>query len=74
MRQTAADAGRDPEAIEVSYGNEDLVGAGAVEEAARLAELGVDRAIIPSILFLGDTAASLEAFAERVIRPVNAGS
>jgi probable F420-dependent oxidoreductase len=72
MRQTAAAAGRDPEAIEVSYGNEDLVGDGAVDEAGRLAELGVDRCIVPSVLFLGDTAAGLEAYAERVIRPVTA--
>ena len=74
MRQTAADRGRDPEAIELSYGNEDLVGAGAVDEAGRLAELGVDRAIVPSILFLGDTVASLEAYADRVIRPVTSGA
>lgn len=73
VRQTAAAAGRDPEAIEISYGNEAMVGDGAVEEAGRLAELGVDRVIVPSFLFLGDTVAALEAYAERVIRPVNAG-
>ena len=60
MRQTAAAAGRDPEAIEVSYGNEDLVGAGAGRRPAGWPRLGVDRCIVPSILFLGDTAASLE--------------
>ena len=70
VRQTAAAAGRDPEAIEISYGNEAMVGDGAVDEAGRLAELGVDRVIIPSFLFLGDTVAGLEAYAERVIRPV----
>ncbi|HEY5697145.1 MAG TPA: LLM class F420-dependent oxidoreductase [Acidimicrobiales bacterium] len=69
-RQTAAAAGRDPEAIEVSYGNEALVGPEAGEEAARLAEIGVDRCIVPSFIFLGDTEASLAAYAERVIAPL----
>ncbi len=73
VRQTAAAAGRDHEAVEISYGSADLVGDGAVDAAAALAEAGVDRAIVPSFLFLGDTAAGLEAYAERVIRPLAAG-
>jgi len=74
VRQTAAAAGRDPEAIEISYGSADLVGDGAVDAAGELAEAGVDRAIVPSFIFLGDTATSLEAYAERVIRPLAAGA
>jgi probable F420-dependent oxidoreductase len=70
VRQTAAAAGRDPEAIEITYGNEALVGPGAGEEVARLAEIGVDRCIVPSFVFLGDTEASLAAYAERVIAPL----
>jgi probable F420-dependent oxidoreductase len=69
MRQTAADNGRDPEAIEVSYGNEQLANpATAVEAAQELAALGVDRAIVPSFLFLGDTEAGLAAYGEAVIQ------
>jgi probable F420-dependent oxidoreductase len=70
VRQTAAAAGRDPEAVEITYGNEALVGPDAGEEAARLAEIGVDRCIVPSFVFLGDTEASLAAYAERVIAPL----
>ena len=70
VRQTAAAAGRDPEAVEITYGNEALAGPDAGEEAARLAEIGVDRCIVPSFLFLGDTEASLAAYAERVIKPL----
>lgn len=72
VRQTAADAGRDPADIEITYGSGDVVGAGAVEAVAELAEIGVDRCIVPSFLFLDDPAASLEAYAERVIRPAGA--
>jgi probable F420-dependent oxidoreductase len=70
VRQTAADCGRDPASIEITYGNEDLVGDAAVDTAHELAEIGVDRAIVPSFLFLGDTEAGLAAYAERVIRPL----
>jgi probable F420-dependent oxidoreductase len=70
VRQTAAAAGRDPAAIEITYGNEALVGLDAGEEVARLAEIGVDRCIVPSFVFLGDTEASLAAYAERVIAPL----
>jgi probable F420-dependent oxidoreductase len=70
VRQSAADAGRDPESIEISYGSEGLMGDGAADAAHELAELGVDRAIIPSFLFLGDTEAALAAYAERVIQPL----
>jgi probable F420-dependent oxidoreductase len=70
VRQTAADCGRDPASIEITYGNEDLVGDAALDTAHELAEIGVDRAIVPSFLFLGDTEAGLAAYAERVIRPL----
>jgi probable F420-dependent oxidoreductase len=70
MRQTAADAGRDPSAIEVSYGSEAVLGAEAVDAVGELAEQGVDRVIVPSFLFLGDTEVSLQGYAERVINAV----
>ena len=69
VRQTAADAGRDPEAIEITAGSAEVLGddpVGAVEE---LAAKGVDRCIVPSFVFLGDTANDLAAFGERAIAP-----
>lgn len=69
MRQTAADAGRDPAAITVSTGSAGVFGddpAGAVEE---LAAKGVDRVIVPTFAFFTDTADTLAAFGERVIAP-----
>ena len=71
MRQAAADADRDPEAIEVTHGSEALFGddpIGAVEEAAAH---GIDRLIVPSFLYWGDPAESLGAFGEGVISKVN---
>ena len=41
------------------------MGEGAADAAQELAEIGVDRAIVPSFLFLGDTEASLAAYAEQ---------
>lgn len=69
MRQTAADAGRDPTAITVSAGSADVFGddpIGAVEE---LAAIGVDRCIVPAFAFAQDTESALAAFGERVIVP-----
>lgn len=69
MRQTAADAGRDPNAITVSTGSAGVFGDdpnGAVQE---LADKGVDRVIVPAFAFMNDTAQALAAFGERVISP-----
>ncbi len=54
VRQTAADHGRDPEAIEITFGSQGLFGddpKGAMEE---LAAAGVSRTILPSLVFMGD--------------------
>ena len=67
MRQTAADAGRDPEAIEVTSGSARVFGddpRGAVEE---LAAQGVDRVPVPAFLFLRDTTDALAEFAAKVM-------
>ncbi len=67
VRQTAADAGRDPDVIEVTSGSAAVLGddpRGAVEE---LAAQGVDRVIVPSFLFLRDTEDALAEFAAKVI-------
>ena len=72
MRQAATDAGRDPDAIEVTFGTPDLFGndpVGAVEE---LADAGVHRAVIPPPAFtLDDLPGAIAAFGENVIAKVN---
>ncbi|MFM7069050.1 MAG: LLM class F420-dependent oxidoreductase, partial [Actinomycetes bacterium] len=42
-RQTAASAGRDPEAIEITYGNADVTGADPLAAVQELESMGVDR-------------------------------
>lgn len=71
-RQTAADAGRDPEALEVTAGTPELVGDDPVGAVESLAAIGVDRVVVPSFLFLADTAAALAAYGERAIAPTTA--
>lgn len=66
-RQTAADAGRDPEAIELTGQHPGIFGEdphGAIEE---LASWGAARAIVPSLLFLRDTEQAITDFGGRVI-------
>ncbi len=68
-RQTAADAGRDPGAVELTGVHPGIFGddpQGAIEE---LASWGAQRAIVPSLMFLNDTERSLTEFGERVIAP-----
>jgi probable F420-dependent oxidoreductase len=53
MRRAAEQAGRDPDAIEVTWGGQEIVGGGeqALEEVGRLAEMGVARIVIPPLSF-----------------------
>jgi probable F420-dependent oxidoreductase len=67
VRETALDAGRDPDAIELTCGGDGVFGPGALDEAHALADLGVDRIVVPSFLFWKDTEASLAAYGEDVI-------
>ncbi|MGI9603873.1 MAG: LLM class F420-dependent oxidoreductase [Acidimicrobiales bacterium] len=69
VRQTAADHDRDPEAIEITTGGEKLLGDDPVGGAEELRSAGVDRAIVPSLLFMKDAAAALAEFGERVVAP-----
>ena len=67
MRKAAVDAGRDPDAIEVTAG-----GAMDVESAKRYAGLGVSRLVIPPLGFdVGTLRTQLAQFGERVIAPLN---
>ena len=70
MRETAEAAGRDPDAIELTCGGDGVFGPGALQEAEALAELGVDRIVVPSFLFWDDTEASLAAYGDEVIARV----
>ncbi len=62
MRQAAAEAGRDPDAIEITSGGNGALGSGALDEVKRLADLGVSRVIIPPLAF--DVEGQRTAFAK----------
>ena len=66
MRRAAEDAGRDPDAIEVTAG-----GALDLDGAKRYADLGVDRLVIPPLGFDPEALErGLAGFSERVIQPL----
>jgi probable F420-dependent oxidoreductase len=70
MRQAAEDAGRDPNAIEVTTGGFALFGPDPVEAVERYAAMGVSRLVLPPLSYdpteVGDVLAD---FAARVIEP-----
>ena len=51
MRDAAVEAGRDPDAIEVTAGGNGALGSKALDEVKALADLGVSRVIIPPLAF-----------------------
>jgi probable F420-dependent oxidoreductase len=61
MRATAVEHGRDPDAIEITSGGDGALGAAALDEVKRLADLGVSRVIIPPLAF--DVQGQRDAFA-----------
>lgn len=69
MRQTAADAGRDPSAITVSTGSAGVFGDDPVAAVQELASQGVDRVIVPAFAFFSDPESLIGEFGERVIAP-----
>jgi probable F420-dependent oxidoreductase len=70
MRRTATEAGRDPSAIEVTSGGHGVFGPDQLDEVRALADMGVDRVVVPAFIFWNDPAASLAAFGEQVIAQV----
>jgi probable F420-dependent oxidoreductase len=72
LRAAAEGAGRDPDAIEVTWSATSVLkaGEGALDEVARLADMGVDRLVLPPLSYdpaaIGDALAS---FGEQVIAP-----
>jgi probable F420-dependent oxidoreductase len=68
VRSTATDAGRDPADIEITTGGNAAFAPDPVEALGRLADLGVDRVVIPPLSFNpDDIGAALGGFSERVI-------
>jgi probable F420-dependent oxidoreductase len=68
VRRTAEEAGRDPDAIEITVSGHELLGDEPAAAAERLHALGVDRVIVPPLAF--DAASAEEAygrFAEQVL-------
>ncbi len=69
-RQTAADAGRDPAAIEITAGHPGLFGPDPVAAAEELASIGVARTIVPAFaLVKGSLAENADAMAENILQP-----
>ena len=66
VRTTATEAGRDPDAIEIST-MALAMGPEAVDTVGRLAEAGVDRVIVPAFFFYGEPESSLSSYGEQVI-------
>jgi probable F420-dependent oxidoreductase len=72
MRKAAEEAGRDPDAIEVTSGGASVLGGGdaALDEVGRLAELGVDRVVVPPLTYNPTAIAeTLARFGDEVIAP-----
>jgi probable F420-dependent oxidoreductase len=66
-RATARQAGRDPDAIEMSTGGNGALGDGALDEVRALADLGVDRVIVPSFAFWSNPRDDLARYGDEVI-------
>ncbi len=66
-RSAAIDAGRDPGAIEMSAGGNGALGPRALDEVKALADIGVDRVIVPAYAFWGSPAEDLNRYSEDVI-------
>lgn len=72
VRQTAADAGRDPESIELTAGHPGLFGGDPLGAAQELAALGVGRSIVPAFMLLqGSLEQRAEELAETILTPTS---
>jgi probable F420-dependent oxidoreductase len=70
VRQVAAEAGRDPSAIEVTMDSFVTNGAEALDDVKALAAVGASRVLIPAGMFGSDPAPALRRYAEDVIARV----
>ena len=70
VRQSAADAGRDPESVEITAPHAGLFGDDPVAAAEELAAIGVTRTIVPAFLLArGDVAEAAAGLAQKVLDP-----
>jgi probable F420-dependent oxidoreductase len=73
VRQTAADHGRDPAAIELTAGTPAVLGDDPLGAAQELASAGVSRIVVPAFALMKPNASeATQAFAERVLQPAAA--
>lgn len=70
-RRTAAENGRDADALEMTTGGRGAVGPNALAEVQALADMGAHRVVVPAFLFFRDTANALAAYGEAVIAQSN---
>lgn len=68
-RSSALAADRDPDSLVITSGSPGVLGDDAVGAVEELASQGVDRIMVPSFIFLKDTADALRNFGETVIAP-----
>lgn len=66
-RQTASENGRDPDALEMTTGGRGASGPNALAEVQALADIGVDRVVVPAFWFYRDTASALASYGGSVI-------
>jgi probable F420-dependent oxidoreductase len=66
VRSTAKEHGRDPSAIELTAGGA-TTGGGAVDAIKALADIGVDRVVVPGFAFWNDTSQALARYGDEVI-------
>jgi len=74
MRTAAEQAGRDPDAIEVTYSGAAVIGGGeaALDEVGRLADMGVSRLLVPPLAYdLAGLRENLARFGDEVIAQVS---
>jgi probable F420-dependent oxidoreductase len=69
-RSTAVEAGRDPHSIEMTTGGAAVTGPIGLDEARGLADIGVDRILVPSFAFWRDPSERLARYADEVIARV----
>lgn len=69
VRASAEQHDRDPASVQLTTGGNGAVGSRALDEVAALADLGVERVMVPSFLFWDDPEAALHRYGESVIEP-----
>ncbi|MFT6549418.1 MAG: pyridoxal/pyridoxine/pyridoxamine kinase [Acidimicrobiales bacterium] len=70
MRREADAHDRDPDAIEVTWSADLAANDDPVAAAEQLAEKGVSRVVVPSFMFLRNTANALAEFGETFVAPL----